>query len=56
MKSDDARYFLICNVSDGLVAQLNGVVVQLQLARRLGLEPIVYLHEQLHVRRAESVL
>jgi len=39
-------YLLICNTSDGLVAQLNGVVVQLQLARRLGLEPIVYLHER----------
>lgn len=36
-------YLLICNTSDGLIAQLNGVLVQLQLARRLGLEPVVYL-------------
>ena len=43
MKSDDTRYLLICNTSDGLVAQLNGVVVQLQFARRMGLEPIIYL-------------
>ena len=46
MKSDETRYLLICNTSDGLVAQLNGVVVQLQLARRLGFEPIVYLHKR----------
>ena len=38
------KYLLVCNTADGLVAQLNGVVVQLQLARRLGLKPIVYLH------------
>jgi hypothetical protein len=37
---------LICNTADGLVAQLNGVVIQIQLARRLGLEPIVYLHRR----------
>ncbi len=46
MNANAPRYLLICNTSDGLVAQLNGVVVQLQLARRLGLEPIVYLHER----------
>ena len=39
MNDTAPRYLLICNTSDGLVAQLNGVVVQLQLARRLGLEP-----------------
>lgn len=44
MTNGAAKYLLICNTADGLVAQLNGVVVQLQLARRLGLEPIVYLH------------
>ena len=42
--AEAANYLLICNTADGLVAQLNGVVVQIQLARRLGLEPIVYLH------------
>jgi hypothetical protein len=42
--SETAQYLLICNTADGLVAQLNGVVVQLQLARRIGLRPIVYLH------------
>jgi hypothetical protein len=42
--SSGAKYLLICNTADGLVAQLNGVVVQLQFARRLGLQPIVYLH------------
>lgn len=41
-----AKYLLICNTADGLIAQLNGVVVQIQLARRLGLEPIVYLHRR----------
>ena len=41
---DDERYLLICNTSDGLMAQLNGVVVQLQFARRMGLKPVVYLH------------
>lgn len=46
MKSDASRYLLICNTSDGLVAQLNGVVVQLQFARRMGLEPIIYLHKR----------
>ena len=46
IKLDNMDYLLICNTSDGLVAQLNGVVIQLQLARRLGLEPIVYLHER----------
>ena len=45
MKTEEKKYLLICNTSDGLIAQLNGVIVQLQLARRLGLEPIVYLHE-----------
>lgn len=40
----DDRYLLICNTSDGLIAQINGVVIQLQMARRLGLTPIVYLH------------
>ena len=40
------NYLLICNTADGLVAQLNGVVAQIQLARRLGLEPIVYLHSR----------
>ena len=44
MPKGTAKYLLICNTADGLVAQLNGVVVQLQLARRMGLEPIVYLH------------
>ena len=44
MTEETAQYLLICNTADGLVAQLNGVVVQLQLARRLGLQPIVYLH------------
>ena len=44
MTDETAKYLLICNTADGLVAQLNGVVVQLQLARRLGLRPIVYLH------------
>ncbi len=46
MKNNAPRYLLICNTSDGLVAQLNGVVIQLQLARRMGLEPIIYLHER----------
>lgn len=46
MNTSDKRYLLICNTSDGLIAQVNGVVVQLQLARRLGLEPIVYLHRR----------
>ncbi|MEZ5777645.1 MAG: hypothetical protein R3E44_04710 [Paracoccaceae bacterium] len=44
MNGGRTRYLLVCNTSDGLVAQLNGVVVQLQLARRMGLEPIVHLH------------
>ena len=44
--AETAKYLLICNTADGLVAQLNGVVVQIQLARRLGLEPIVYLHRR----------
>ncbi|WP_138935584.1 hypothetical protein [Roseovarius arcticus] len=46
MKRNAPRYLLICNTSDGLVAQLNGVVIQLQLARRMRLEPIIYLHER----------
>lgn len=46
MQSEETRYLLICNTSDGLVAQLNAVVVQLQLARRMGLVPIVYLHKR----------
>lgn len=44
MTGPDTRYLLICNTADGFMAQLNGVVIQLQLARRHGLEPIVYLH------------
>jgi hypothetical protein len=44
VSEETAKYLLICNTADGLVAQLNGVVVQLQLARRLDLQPIVYLH------------
>ncbi len=44
MSQRTGKYLLVCNTADGLVAQLNGVVVQLQLARRLGLKPIVYLH------------
>lgn len=46
MHEPTQRYLLICNSSDGLIAQLNGVIVQLQFARRLGLEPILYLHER----------
>jgi len=46
MSETDERYLLICNTSDGLIAQINGVVVQLQFARRLGMKPIVYLHER----------
>lgn len=46
MSSGETRYLLICNTSDGLVAQLNGIVVQLQFARRMGLQPIVYLHRR----------
>ncbi len=46
MADNAKRYLLICNTSDGLVAQLNGIIIQLQLARRLGYEPIVYLHER----------
>lgn len=46
MTRNDKKYLLICNTSDGLVAQLNGVVVQLQFARRVGLEPIIYLPER----------
>jgi hypothetical protein len=46
MNNKERRYLLICNTSDGLVAQLNGVVVQLQFAQRMGLEPIIYLHER----------
>ncbi len=46
MTAANPRYLLICNTSDGLVAQINGVVVQLQLARRLGLVPIVSLHKR----------
>ncbi|MDH5530919.1 MAG: hypothetical protein OEY05_12865, partial [Paracoccaceae bacterium] len=46
MTETDERYLLICNTSDGLIAQINGVVVQLQFARRLGMKPIVYLHER----------
>ncbi len=46
MTDNAPRYLLICNTSDGLVAQLNGVVVQLQMARRMGLESIIYLHER----------
>jgi hypothetical protein len=44
--AESPSYLLICNTADGLVAQLNGVVVQIQLARRMGLEPIVYLHQR----------
>lgn len=40
------RYLLICNTSDGLIAQINGVVTQLQFARRTGLVPVVYLHQR----------
>lgn len=43
--SQGTKYLLICNTADGFVAQFNGVVVQLQLARRLGFQPIVYLHK-----------
>lgn len=46
MESQGSKYLLICNTADGFAAQLNGVVVQLQLARRLGLEPIVFLHKR----------
>lgn len=46
MTRHQKSYLLICNTSDGLIAQVNGVIVQLQLARRLGFEPIVYLHER----------
>lgn len=46
MTGDAARYLLICNTADGLIAQLNGVGVQLQLARRMGLEPVVHLHRR----------
>ncbi|NOG11805.1 hypothetical protein, partial [Ruegeria sp. HKCCD4315] len=46
MKSDDTKYLLICNTSDGLIAQLNGIVVQLQFARRMGMTPIIYLHQR----------
>lgn len=46
MQTEDTRYLLICNTSDGLVAQLNAVIVQLQFARRMGLVPIVYLHKR----------
>jgi hypothetical protein len=45
-RADTPKYLLICNTADGLIAQLNGVVVQIQLARRLGFEPIVYLHRR----------
>lgn len=44
--TSNKKYLLICNTSDGLIAQVNGVVIQLQFARRMGLEPIVYLHER----------
>lgn len=44
MESQKVRYLLICNTSDGLIGQLNGIVVQLQFARRMGLTPIIYLH------------
>ncbi len=44
--AETAKYLLICNTADGLIAQLNGVVVQIQLALRLGFEPIVYLHRR----------
>lgn len=43
--SQGTKYLLICNTADGFVAQFNGVVVQLQLAQRLGFKPIVYLHK-----------
>lgn len=46
MGDDNRDYLLICNTSDGLMAQINGIVVQMQLARRLGLKPIVYLHRR----------
>lgn len=46
MTENSPKYLLICNTSDGLIAQVNGVIVQLQFARRLGLEPIIYLHER----------
>ena len=43
MRRDGTDYLLICNTSDGLIAQLNGVGVQLQMARRIGLTPNVHL-------------
>lgn len=46
MTSNGEQYLLICNTSDGLVAQLNGVLVQMQFARRKSLRPIVYLHRR----------
>lgn len=46
MKSGNIKYLLICNTSDGLIAQLNGIVVQLQFAQRMGLVPIIYLHQR----------
>lgn len=46
MKGDDTKYLLICNTSDGLIAQLNGIVVQLQFARRMGMTPVIYLHQR----------
>lgn len=46
MTRNGVQYLLICNTSDGLVAQLNGVIVQMQFARRLSLRPIVYLHRR----------
>jgi hypothetical protein len=49
MKERTPEYLLICNTSDGLIAQLNGVIVQLQFARRQGLKPIVHLHERSHM-------
>ncbi|MEO6092435.1 MAG: hypothetical protein ABIT04_02475 [Novosphingobium sp.] len=48
------RYLLICNTADGLIAQVNGVIVQLQLARRLGLVPIVQLHQRSNMFGAEN--
>lgn len=46
MQHERQKYLLICNTADGFAAQLNGVIVQLQLAQRLGYEPIIYLHKR----------
>src|SRR5690606_38862027 len=39
-------YLMICSTSDGLIARSNGVVTQLQFARRTGLVSVVYLHQR----------